>query len=267
MKRPDHLPDFTDPPLDEVVLGVQFAPVPAYASVYSMKVWDIFKAEFPKVQEYPILETQFETFGGANIQTGPKIHVGVAPAGSRLWFISEDENHLIQFQPDRFITNWRRQPNTQSYPRFEGLAEAFKANVTKLADHFASDFAYQIDINQAEVAYINIIPVEKFSQMGEWFELWNVGAFHVEALNTSFNEAVLGEDGKPFARLNHQIQSVFTVDGKQRAFRLSLSFKGKPSGNDLESAMNFLTAGRDAIVTRFGEITTDKAQKIWGRIE
>ncbi len=267
MRRPDHLPDFTDPPLDEVVLGVQFAPVQGYTSVHSMKVWDLFKAEFSKVQEHPVLEPQFETFGGTNVQAGPRIHVGTAPVGSRLWFLSEDENHLVQFQPDRFITNWRRQPNSQPYPRFEGLAEAFEVNLEKLARHIESDFGYQMDINQAEVAYINIIPVESFSEAGEWFEVWNGGAFEVEALNASFNEVVKGDDGKPFARLNHQIQSVFTADRKQRAYRLSLTFKGKPAGSDIGSAMAFLSTGRDAIVTHFGEVTTAEAQKRWGRVQ
>ncbi len=267
MQRPDHLPDFKEPPLDEVVLGVQFAPVPGYASVHSMNVWNLFKAEFPKIQELPVLEPEFETFGGPNAQAGPRIHVGTIPVGSRLWFLSDDENHLIQFQPDRLITNWRREPNTRPYPRFEGLAEALEANLGRLAAHFDSEFRYHININQAEVAYINIIPVEKFSDAGAWFKLWNGGAFEVEALNTSFNEVIQGADGKPFARLSHQIQSVVTANGRQRAFRLSLTFKGRPAGSDVKSAMEFLAIGRDAIVTRFGEITTKEAQSKWGKVK
>ena len=74
MKRPEHLPDFTDPPLDEVVIGVQFAPVPGYNSVHSMGIWELFQPEFPKVVEQPMIETQFETFGGSNIDAGPRIH-------------------------------------------------------------------------------------------------------------------------------------------------------------------------------------------------
>lgn len=266
MLRPDHLPDFTDPPLDEVVLGVQFAPVPGYASVHSMKVWDLFKAEFPRVQELPVLEPQFETFGGSGAQAGPRIQVGTLPVGSRLWFLSEDENHLVQFQPDRFITNWRRNPNIQPYPRFEGLAKAFETNIRKLASHLDSEFNYQMTINQAEVAYINIIPVDSFSDVSAWFELWNGGTFEVEAVNTSFNEVIKGMDGKPFARLSHQVQSVFSANGKQRAFRLSLTFKGKPAGDDIKSAMAFLGTGRELIVTRFGEITTEEAQTKWGKV-
>ncbi len=264
MKRPDSLPDFTDPPLSEVVMGIQFAPVPKYASVYSMKVWELFKSEFPKVDEQPILDPQFEMFGGANIQAGPKIHLGGQPIGSRLWFLSNDESHLLQFQRDRFITNWRKNLNSQPYPRFEGIVEAFESNLNKLARQFESDFDYQIDINQVEITYINTIPVNEFSEASNWFSMWNSGHLNIEALNTSFNEVIRDEKNQPFARLNHQIQSVFSVDGKHKAFRLLLSYKGKPMGNDIQSAMQFFAGGREAIVTRFKAITTEEAHNTWG---
>ncbi len=54
-RRPDHLPDFAEPPLDEVVLGVQFEPVSGYSAVYAKDIWELFRSEFPKVQEQPIL--------------------------------------------------------------------------------------------------------------------------------------------------------------------------------------------------------------------
>lgn len=267
MKRPEHLPDFTDPPLDEVVIGVQFAPVPEYNSVHSLRIWELFQPEFPKVAEKPMIETQFETFGGSNIDAGPRIHVGAPPVGSRLWFMSDDENHLLQFQSDRLLVNWRRHPNPQPYPRFEGLSEAFANNLQRLANHFVSEFSYQPDINQAEVSYINIIPVDDFAESGDWLSLWNGLQLNVEGLNLSFSEVINDEENRPFARLRHEIQSVFTVDGKRKALRLSLTYKGKPRGNDINSAMDFLVRGREVIVARFGTITTKRAHKKWGIVQ
>ncbi len=267
MPRPNHLPDFREPPLDEVVLGVQFAPIPTYTSVYAEKIWNLFRKVYPKVEEQLLLPPQFETFGGANLQPSFKFQVGVPPVGSRLWFVSEDENSLLQFQPDRFLTNWRKRPNLQAYPRFEGLAGTFSDNLKVLAQCLRSDFSYEIDINQAEVVYINLIPVEDLSQAGKWFSLWSGGLLNIEALNTSFTEVIVDANGKPFARLIHEIQSVFTVDGQHKAFSLTLTFRGKPNGTDIEAAMEFLSAGRDAIVTRFGEITTGEAHTFWGRQE
>lgn len=264
MKRPEHLPDFTNPPLDEVVLGVQFAPVQSYASVDARDVWGLFKSEFPKIQEQSLLQPQFELFGGANLQPNFQFQVGAAPVGSRLWFVSAEENHLFQFQSDRFLTNWRKSPNPQPYPRFEGIAEAFEKNLTSLASHLDSHLDYDIDINQAEVAYINIIPVEDFSDAGKWFSVWNGGILNIEGINTSFSEVIKDAHGKPYARLFHAIQSVYSIDGKQKAFNLSLTFRGKPFGSDVKSAMNFLIAGRESIVMRFKEMTTVAAHKSWG---
>lgn len=264
MKRPEHLPDFTDPPLDEVVLGVQFAPVLSYASVDARDVWELFRSEFPKVQEQLLLQPQFETFGGANLQPSFQFQVGAPPVGSRLWFISAQENHLLQFQSDRFLMNWRKNPNPQPYPRFEGIADAFEKNLISLASHLESHFDHATEINQAEVTYINIIPIDEFSDVDQWFSVWNGGILNIEGLNTSFNEVIKDENGKPYARLFHAIQSVYSIDGKHKAFNLSLTFRGKPSGTDVASAMHFLTTGREAIVMRFKQMTTDTAHRHWG---
>jgi len=265
MKRPIHLPNYNEPPLTEVALGVQFTPVNGYKSVYSAKVWELFKENFPKVQEFPLTETQFETFGGMNVQPSFQLQVGTPPVGSRLWFLSDDESHILQFQPDRLVTNWRKQKGSQSYPRFEGIAESFEKNLQVLAEYFGSSFKCQIDINQVEVVYVNIIPVDDFSQANNWFSLWVDGDLNIESLSTSFNEVIFDESNKPFARLKYEIQSVFSHDGKNKAFTLSLTYRGKPTENDIESAMKFIELGRETIVSRFDQITTDKAHQIWGK--
>lgn len=266
MIRPEHLPNFTNPPLDEVVLGVQFASIPKYTSVFANDIWALFKDEFPTVEEQSILEPKFETFGGVNLPPRVQFQVGPPPIGSRLWFVSPEENHLLQFQADRFLINWRKHPRPQEYPRFEGISETFKQNLNLLRDHFFTTFQYELDVNQAEVAYINIIRVEEFSDIGDWLELWDGGGLNVEALNISFNEVILDAEGKPYARLTHDIQSVFSTEHNHKAFRLSLTFRGKPKSNNVPAAMEFLALGRDKIVKRFDEFTTDQAHKIWGKI-
>jgi len=264
MTRPEHLPDFKSPPLDEVVLGVQFSPVVAYSSVHAGNVWRLFENEFPVVQEQPLLDPQFETFGGANIQPNIQFQIGTPPVGSRLWFVSKDDNHLLQFQRDRFLINWRRRPQNQQYPRYEGIARKFQDSLEVLERHLSDNFSYVLDINQAEITYINIIPVENFAEAGRWFSVWNDGVSSIEGLSSSFSEIVKDDSGSPYARLFHEIQSVFSIDGKHKAFKLTLIFRGKPSGNDVKSALEFLSKGREAIVLRFEKITTDHAHQLWG---
>lgn len=264
MLRPAHLPDFTNPPLDEVVLGVQFEPVPGLTSVDSKDVWGLFSSEYPNVQEQPLLSPQFETFGGANLQPSFEFQVGAGPVGSRLWFVSDEGNNLLQFQSDRFLTNWRKNPSPMPYPRFEGISESFGLRLIELAAYLSNNFSYEIDVNQAEVTYINIVPVDDFSEAGKWFSLWSGSVLKLETFNTTFSEVIRDGSGKPFARLFHAIQSVYSIDGRNKAFNLSLTFRGRPARGDLASAMEFLMAGREAIVTRFKDITTVHAHEFWG---
>lgn len=263
MTRPKHLPDFADPPLDEVVLGVQFAPVAPYSSVHARDIWELFSNEYPAVEEQPLLHPQFETFGGANIQPNIQFQIGNPQVGSRLWFVSTDDSHLLQFQRDRFLTNWRRRPINGPYPRYEKIAKRFENSLIILGNHLKDKFSYYMDINQAEATYINIIQVDNFSDVGNWFSLWNDGILNIEGVNASFSEVIKDENGKPHARLFHEIQSVFSIDGKHRAFKLTLTFRGKPAHNDIESAIGFLSKGREAIVLRFKQITTNRAHQMW----
>jgi uncharacterized protein (TIGR04255 family) len=266
MVRPSHLPDFVHPPLDEVVLGVQFSPSPYYTSVNLKDVWELYREEFSGVEEKPALEPAFETFGGPSLQPNVQFRFGPPPIRSRMWFISSEQNHLIQFQQDRFLLNWRRGPTGTEYPHFEDIAQMFSDNLTKLAHWFESIQSHPLEINQAEVSYINIVPVDAFASVGDWFIFWGGGKLNIEGLNTTFGEVLCDTNGKPYARLLHELLSVSMADGKSIAFRLSLTVRGAPLGSDISTAMSFLEMGRERIVTRFTELTTEQAHQRWGRL-
>jgi len=264
--RPAHLPDFANPPLDEVVLGVQFAPVPGFTSVHMREVWDLYRDEFPKVQDHPLLAPSFETFGGTPPQPigFPPFFLSGAMGGvGRVWFISETENHLLQFQPDRLLTNWRKSPNDQPYPRFESIEAVYDSCVRKLADFFKDRFGHALRVNQAEVAYINIIPVDAFSEAAKYFENWKTTVPELEGLNIATVEVIHDDQCKPYARLIQEVQSAFSPEGR-RVYKMSLIFRGKPAGETSDDSMKFLAQGREAIVTKFKELTTTEAHKLWG---
>lgn len=265
MARPEHLPDFDSPPLDEVVLGVQFSPIGGYSSVFARDVWDLFKEQFPGVQEQPPLEPSFETFGGSAPRPGMELRFGPPPLRGRLWFLSKDQNHLIQFQEDRLLLNWRKRPNGQGYPRFEGIAASFEQYLNKLQGFFEAAFGTRLDINQSEVSYINVVPVESYSEAGKWFRVLDLESINSETVSLLCNEVVHDLSGKPYARLIHELHSVVTVDRRVKALRFALSFRGKPAGNDIRAAIAFVRQGREKIVTRFSDLTTDEAHVNWNR--
>ena len=65
-REPDRvrdLPDFTNPPLNEVVLSIQFASLTGLKSAHIGLFWERIRSEYPNVTEQATIQTAFETFG------------------------------------------------------------------------------------------------------------------------------------------------------------------------------------------------------------
>ena len=105
--RPGDLPDFKNPPVNEVVLSLQFASIPAFRSAHIGLFWEKIRQEYPKVSEQPPLQATFETFGviPANPPSLFQIETLLSPPMPRFWFEEQDGNELLQIQQDRIIHN------------------------------------------------------------------------------------------------------------------------------------------------------------------
>lgn len=261
------LPDFQDPPVDEVVLGVQFEPPIGYTSVFVGKIWDLFRDEFPIVNEVPRLEPQFEVFGG-NPTPGFQFSFGAGPLRGRLWFISTDENHLLQIQEDRFFLNWRKRPNGNDsglpYPRYEQISATYKRTIGLLDRFFHDNFGVGLTITQAEATYFNVMPIDEFSSAGTIFSFLNAGGLNLEGFATNLVELLVDDAGHPTARGYYELQSLIMPDGQKLA-RLGLTVRGKPKGDDIAAGLAFIDSARLNIISKFCDLTTPEAQKKWGR--
>ena len=265
MQRPPHLPDFRSPPLDEVVLGVQFAPVPGYLSIHAGEVWDLFRGEFPLVQEQPPIAPAFETFG---LPQPGKISFEFmsAPPHSRFWFLSKDKEELIQFQSDRLLHNWRKIGNkTNEYPRFESIIIKFEQEILTLENYFKKFNSSKLNINQCEISYVNKINISKNPDAEYWLRFVNFSDLAMDDFSIVFRRAIVGSDGKPRGRLICEASSGGDAKG-EKVISLSLTARGAPETPDLRSALDFVKQGRETVVTTFASITTDSAHRIWGRI-
>lgn len=267
MDRPNNLPEFTNPPLNEVVLGVQFDPCPTFTQIHAHAVWALFRGEFPKVQEQTLLEPQFETFGGGSLP-GMNVKFGPPPLHSRLWFSAQDNSHLFQFQDDRLLLNWRSLSDKSEYPRYDVIAPKFKTYLADLVRFFDEELSHVLTVNQAEVTYVNLIPCSNFGEIDNWLSIFKLGTIHPEVVSASFSEVISKEDKGPLARLFCEVHTVMSTDDKKSlALRLALTFRGLPESNQLSDVMDFLNLGRVSIVNRFTELTTEQAHKTWGRIK
>lgn len=267
--RPNSLPDFSLPPLNEVVLGVQFESPSGYQQIYVGDVWKLYKKDYPIHQEQAPLPPSFETFGlSAQLPTA-EFNLFSGAAHDRFWFLDVNGNELIQFQNDRLLHNWRKLGNSLSeYPRFNNMVSKFKKELVSF-ESFVNELSPQkLNINQCEISFINQISVDDYTglEATNWLKFLSFDTKYPDDFSLTFRETILDAQGKAQGRLI--IEAGSAVDSnRKKIIRLNLTVRGAPEKADIKSALSFLCIGHDLIVNRFAEITTDSAHHKWGRVK
>lgn len=267
--RPPKLPNFLSPPLNEVVLGVQFSPPHGYQQIRAGEVWNIFKERYPKVVEMQALQPTFETFGLSlqQLSMKPQFDFVIGGTHDRFWFVESDGNQLIQFQQDRLLHNWRKiNGNDKDYPRFEAMISSFENELQELESYFNSLQPQTLSINQCEISYINHLPFNRDSNdsYSDWLSFLKFSKPPPENFTFSFREVIKDSDGTPRGRLYVE-SALGTLNDDSEIIGLTLTFKGAPPATNINSALEFISFGRNVVVQKFAELTTNQAHKFWER--
>jgi uncharacterized protein (TIGR04255 family) len=272
--RSANLPDFENPPVIEVVLGIQFDRIASFQTIHAGHLWDGFRRDFPQVQEHPPLEPTFETFGTKPVAEGVKLELMSGPLPfPRLWFLNDAQTQLIQFQPDRFIHNWRKVKEGDVYPRYERIKTRFLDELATLEKFFSEHRLGDLRPNQCEITYVNHIlsadgenlceqPESVFRFFRKDFDQSVLEQFEDSRFQIRF--VLCDEKKSPIGRLHVNAQPARSRDG-QPMIALTLTARAGTSAPTLEAASQFLDFGRDKIVRCFAEITTDIMHDRWGR--
>ncbi len=266
MTRPADLPDYDDPPVNEVVIGIQFTKI-AITGAHIGLFWQSVRDEFPNIEEQPPLEPKLESFQPPRFSL-PMFGFTSWP-GSRHWLISEDQVDLVQIQQDRLIYNWRRGPNNASYPHFEALQDKFWV-VTDKWRSYIENIGQVIDLTQWEVTYINhILTPEGRPELAEVLSFW--GAELDQAMGGPADtgrmevQRNLTEDGSPWARMYVSMTTGIRSD-QVPLIVVELTVRGPPENEDSWSnTRNRILDARRQIVTAFDTLTTPEMHIVWGK--
>ncbi len=269
MEQEPRLPSFSEPPLDEVAADMQFVALPLKAADVG-SFYDLIADEYPITLDLPALPPSFETVGpvfGAPFQIG--FGTSLLP---RSWFISTNDEHLVQFQADRLIVNWRMRPAGGAYPRYAEVKQRFMSAQEALTQ-FAHKKGYPgIVPNQCSLAYFNKIPLPQDAGWGDLHQLlrgmrldcgreWN-GQFSDTHL--LLRRELQNQPGGAFGRLQVECKPI-QIDVTQRAWALNLTVRGRPATADLDGVLGFFDMAHVEIVTCFTAVTTDAMHETWGR--
>jgi uncharacterized protein (TIGR04255 family) len=260
---------FANPPVVEVVLGVQFAPLPNFTSGHLGWFWREFRgADWVKATDAPPLPDQFEVFGRRRwIPPGRELKLGLSLVPPRLQIANRAGDRLLQLQPTQFIYNWQRKESV--YPSFDGVYAEFAACFRRFLDFAGEAGLGEVAPNQWEVTYVDQIPAgELWRSPSDWHRIFpgllgprpGIDGLNLESAGGEWHYELPPHRG----RLHLALQQG-AIDGGEPVLLLQTTVRGpigKESGLDLEAGLNL---GHEVALRAFTAITSEEVQRAWGR--
>ncbi len=266
--RPEHLPDFNDPPVVETVLSVQFEPLPLLQTAHLGLLWDEYRRAFPKTEERPALDPVVEQFPESSVaRVGLKFQAFENPPVPRIWFTNDPGSEMIQVQNDRFIKNWRKEGDGDQYPHYdETIRPNFDRDYAIFLDFLKKNQVGTPHVNQCEVTYVNHILAghgwEHYGDLEKIFTFWRspdlMPPGPPEDLRLHARFVIPGRDGKPAGRLHVDVQPAVRTSDNHPMYVLHLTARGQ-----VGEGVDFFDIGREWIVTTFKNLTTSSMHNIW----
>lgn len=259
---------FRQPPINEMALGMQFASFLPLRTLDYADAWTAFGRDaYPNYVEVPALDPI--SLPDASNQIVFQIPLG-GQQPMRFWFLSETQERLIQLQANRLLFNWRRLNNADAvYPSYKTLIDTY-FNIYETFARFTAERNFQIQPQIADLTYINHIPLPNgFDAMGEVLR----GSFNLDkrtglpaSLASVHLWQYLLEDIKATITIN--ANPMITPEGA--ILRLELYISGIFGEAHFSGGIDEFRKRYDIFHERMNElfvaITTEEAQKIWGRI-
>jgi uncharacterized protein (TIGR04255 family) len=260
------LPEFDNPPVVEVAVGVQFLPIPDLHGLALAPLRELWRASYPKIQEQPPLAPAIE--GSPSFLPQLQLRMVSTPA-VRQWFLSDDETELVQVQTDRLLVNWRAGDPPVAYPRYGHMRSTFAQRFTDLMQFVNDEQMGEIGVVQAELSYINVIDVEpgELGRIDRFLEGWSgVSGHHLgEPEQSRVTLAYLINDtGQPPVRLYAEVNPAQRQSGEPVLF-FTLTVRGNPGGRGMDESLKFMDEAHAHLVRSFAELTKESMHDAWGR--
>jgi uncharacterized protein (TIGR04255 family) len=256
----DPSPQYTNPPINEVVCGAAFAPLERFKIPHLGLFWHLILEQFPRCEQVPPLGNFEEVF---------EQKLGILPP--RVWFINQNDDRLIQLQKNRFLFNWRKR--TDSYPHFPHIYESFSNNFDRFQRFIAKHNIGEIKVGSYELTYINLL------LKGEgWEDLdhihmvfpnmtWRRGAEDVLPPTRNFVwQRALSLPDHP-GTLTLKLQNGVRKTDQHPLLRMEFSIRGPTDVQPSEGMSQWFDNAHKWIIRAFEETTAPDVQKnVWGKI-
>jgi uncharacterized protein (TIGR04255 family) len=235
-----------------------------------------YKHNYPAIEEYGAMP-EFRELFGVKSKKRPLQRFVFGPTNTvlRYNFRNADRREQIQIQRDRFAFYWQSGWPRQEYPRFPALLETFKREY-RIFEEFVREKGWgEVVPNQCAIAYTNNIPKgdgwESLSDLGKVVTVAPQApsgplpnGMEMEDIESA-SIFTASEAGRPNARVYVILRKREPQPDEPSAVELELVVRGAPSSTDANGVVKFFERGRQLIVKTFDSITTETADRIWGK--
>lgn len=256
--RKSVLPSYKNPPVNEVVCGLQFQESDKLRIPHFGLLWDKFRSDYPILQHAsPIISKKGEIL--VDSTTGAPL--------PRVWFINKDDDQLIQFQIDRFYFNWRRRKN--EYPRYSHVIGNFEKVMSTVSNFFNEFDLGELEPIEYELTYINRIPKgqgwETIDDLRQIFTdfAWNksTNRFLRNPGKVTWTAEFPLPEQKAF--LNVNLKQATSIEDKMPLLIFELKTRGNGESVETKNTRQWFDMAHEWIVRGFTDLTTPEIQKIW----
>jgi uncharacterized protein (TIGR04255 family) len=265
------LPDYDNPPIVEVVLGVQFDRLRAFKNAHLGAFWKALdEAEWPSVVDVPPLSPQFERFTEeARRIRGVELHLTQDPT-SRVQIKNKQGDRMIQVQNGRFHFNWLGEGGGK-YPKYNKVQAEFDLYLRQFVEFINTEKIREFKPNQWEVTYLNHIPkgtVWKTPHEWGFFQPLDrissvPGLAQIEGFEGEWHFVIPPDRGRLHIQWRHGVSA---ATEQQEVIVLTFTARGPLAENsDLPGILQGLDLGHEVIVRSFGSLMSKRANEFWER--
>jgi uncharacterized protein (TIGR04255 family) len=264
------LPKFDNPPVIEMVIGVEFADLGGWGIPHFGLYWGQIQDKYPHCLVKESAPSRIEIFGGQGTQEIRLNFPILGPPPMRCWYSNDEQTWLLQIQQDRFIQNWRKTGSDEKYSYYSKVRSRFEKEFQRFQEFLKKQKLGALQVRQCEVTYVNHIELGKEpgvpSELAEIFPCLSAGrpgnflpAPEGIGLNTSY---VIPENR---GRLYIAVQKVFRHSDAKEILQMTVSAKVIPASHDQTAVLNALDLGHEWAVRGFTDFTSDEMHKFWER--
>lgn len=265
-------PTFDDnPPIVELVLGVQFSPLVKLSAGHFGLFWKEIGPEWISPSDEPLLDDHFERFDRQRMVHPTKFNLRLEPLRlpGRFLIAHKCEDRLIQFQATRFHFNWRKRE--QFYPSYKKLITEFEAMFERFSAFVEQTGLGPLAPNQWELTYIDSFPKQQYwESQADWPKV--LPGLFGELFPTDGLDLSLEHRGAEWSyEIKPQLGRLHIVgklgrwgDEEQDSLLLQMTARGPIGKGGVATLREGLDIGHNAAVGTFLRVTNKDLHRQWG---